>query len=151
MNYSEKIFEVLGVEPYKEFKLDNAKDLYTYRITNDLRIEVKVNKFVPWTLSNFIHIRSILLGEHKIIKILKPTKEEQLVIDYARLCGYNWIAKDKDGRCFAYELKPLKIEREWQSDFSDYTPALEIGYNLSFLSWEDKEPYYIGGDKNVDK
>ena len=139
---------MLGVKPYEEFKIDNAKDLYTYRITNDLRIEVKVNKIAPWKLSNFTHIRPILLGEYKIIKISKPTKEEQLVIDYARLCGYNWIAKDQDERCFIYKLKPLKREREWQSAFSDYTPALELGYSLSFLSWGDEEPYYIGDDKN---
>lgn len=154
MNYSEEIFKMLGVKPYEEFKLDfenKSYQSYLYRITNDLRIEVKVNTMTSWKLSTFISIRLILSGERKIIKILKPTKEEQLVIDYARLCGYNWIAKDKDERCFTYKLKPLKIEIAWDSDFSDYTPALELGYNLSFLSWKDNEPYYIGDDKNVDK
>ena len=146
---------MLGVKPYEEFKIDNAKDLYTYRITNDLRIEVietneKVNKFAPWTLSNFTHIRPILLGEHKIIKILKPTKEEQLVIDYAKLCGYKWIAKDADNKCYAYVDKPIWEFNMWKiSSLSDKT-AKDLEYNLSFLSWEDDEPYYIGDDKNVE-
>ena len=148
MDYSEKIFEMLGVKPYEEFKIDNTKDLYTYRITNDLRIEVKVNEFTPWTLSNFIYIRPILLGEYKIIKISKPTKEEQLVIDYAKLLGYNWIAKDMDGNCYAYDTKPIKIleDEMWGNDDS----STNLEYNLSFLSWKDDEPYYIGDDKNVE-
>lgn len=147
MNYSEKIFEILGVKPYEEFKID-IYPKFEYRINSSLIVEIHED---TWHVSNYVTLRSILLGDYKIIKIPKPTKEEQLVIEYARLCGYNWIAKDKNGRCFTYKLKPLKIEREWQSDFSEDTPPLELGYNLSFLSWEDKEPYYIGDDTNVDK
>lgn len=150
MDYSEKIFEMLDVKPYEEFKIDNAKDLYTYRITNDLRIEVKVNEFTPWTLSNFTHIKSILLGKCKIIKIFKPTKEEQLVIDYARLCGYNWIAKDADNQCYAYDNKPIWEFNMWVNSSSSNKAAKNLEYNLSFLSGKDDEPYYIGDDKNVE-
>ena len=146
MDYSEKIFEMLGVKPYEEFKI-NLYPQFEYRINSSLIVEIHED---TWHISNFVNLRNILLGEYKIIKIFKPTNEEQLVIDYARLCGYNWITKDQDKKCFTYKLKPLKREREWQSNFSDYTPALELGYSLSFLSWEDKEPYYIGDDKNVE-
>ena len=148
MDYSEKIFEMLGVEPYEEFKIADEKETYVYRITNILRIEVKVDN--AWLLSAFVHIRDILIGYKKIIKIQKPTKEEQLVIDYARLCGYNWIAKDPDGTCFAYSKKPFKSEKTWHVDFSDYTIASDLKYDLSFLFWEDKEPYYIGNNEDVE-
>lgn len=146
MDYSEKIFEILGVKPYEEFKIADEKETYVYRITNILRIEVKIDN--AWLLSNFVHIGDILIGYKKIIKIQKPTKEEQLVIDYAKLVGYNWIAKDMDGNCYAYDTKPIKnLKNEmWGNDNS--TTNLE--YNLSFLSWEDDEPYYIGDDTNVE-
>lgn len=76
-----------------------------------------------------------------------PTEMEQLAIDYALACGYHWLAKDKDGSVYTYKKKPYKdtsIEA-WGDSANDYTNNIfEIELPISFLSWEDDEPYYIG-------
>ena len=77
MNYSEKVFEMLGVKPYEEFKV-NLYPQFEYRINSSLIVEIHED---TWHISSFVNLRNILLGEYKIIKILKPTKDAPLVFD----------------------------------------------------------------------
>lgn len=73
------------------------------------------------------------------------TQEEQLVVDYAKLCGFEWLCKDADGDIWAYKEKPVKNDyiNAWLMAPTG-TSSIEINYPLSFLSWKDEEPYYIG-------
>ena len=91
-------------------------------------------------------LRDILNGTYTIIKTFdKPTSQEQLAIDYAKACGYKWIAKDGDGIVFAYGDKPNRVDdlELWDYQWEDY---MQIKIPISFISWDDKEPYYIGDD-----
>ena len=164
MNYSEKIFEILGIKPYEEFYIKGHK--HKYRINQNLIVEVEPQEenHILWTSSTYVGIRSILLGKKKIIKIPKRTitKKDQIVIDYAKLLGFNWIAKDENGRVYAYKEKPVKLinERVWdaapcqnlKSNISMKRggigqfphQATPIFFSISLISWEDEEPYYIG-------
>lgn len=148
MDYREQIFKMLDIEPDEEFKLNNG---LRYCLDKDLNLWYRNPE---WFEGRFeaadYSIKDILNGAYKIIKLpkeIKPTKEEQIAIDYARLCGYGYLAKDKDDRVYAYDKKPHKIieKGEWKNGFN----CLRIHFPISLLSWEDTEPYYIGGDENA--
>lgn len=147
MNYSKQIFEMLGVELGEEFKLNNG---WSYCLDKDLNLWYRNP---DWTEGRFetadYSIKDILNGAYKIIKLQKkiaPTKKEQVAIDYARLCGYKYLAKDKDGGIYAYLSEPYKNKpKEFWS--AKTTGTMQIRIPISFLSWEDDEPYYIGGEE----
>lgn len=140
MSYSKQIFEMLELEPNewfkikgqsgREFRMNNKLQVFYRRMSDRIEFE------------HFSVLYSILAGISTIIKIPQPTPNEQIAIDYARVCGYHWIAKDKNGAIFAFINKPIKNlnENEWNSD----EDLLYIRSPISFIHWEDDEPYYIG-------
>lgn len=136
-----KVFEILGVKPYECFNLSGNNSLYyiDYELNLHCRTfnsEYKLNDH----RSNDV-IVDILRGKKVIV--FCPTKEEQLAIDYAKTCGYKWLAKDNNNAIYAYKEKPKKKSnsRMWDDNGNG---ILEIELPISFLSWEDEEPYYIG-------
>lgn len=141
-----KVFEILGVEPNEIFRIrgthnckpeyyfDNDLELHCVLLGNDSKLDSeKSNKILV----------NLLRGYFIMQKVIVPTKEEQIAIDYALACGYHWLAKDKDGSIYAYKEKPQKTGYDYMWNDND-KGALEIGLPISFLSWEDDEPYYIG-------
>lgn len=144
MDYTKQIFNMLGVEPEEEFYLKNAADEkleLTYRINKNLYLQIKTD--TAWIPSNR-QLHNLLCGDCRIVKIPHPTAEEQLAIDYARACGYKWIAKDKNKTVAAFKEKPKKGTKEWLNTTNDLDDWIELYLPISFLSWEDEEPYYIG-------
>lgn len=139
MNYVNKILEVLGIQPLEKFTLIGypACEDDNYYFDSKLNIYGVSNNKITYT-SN-VSIQDILTGVVKIVK--KPTKKEQLAIDYARACGCKWMVKDKNGGVYAYKLKPYKYNSAWKESSQDY---ITIDIPLSFLSWSDEEPYFIG-------
>lgn len=137
MDYREKIFEMLGVKANEEFRLCPLKNIH--RLTNELSLEYK-DDHGNWRSFRNSCIKDILTGLLSIVKTIIPTKEEQVCIEYARLLGCNWLAKDKRGATYGYENKPCKDETKWRPKGQYWL----IEYPISFLSWDDEEPYYIG-------
>ena len=134
-----KIFDILGVEPDEEFKVSDNNFKYSF----DHKLGLEFYDGSEWhKVENADMYRQIINGYSRIIKIPKPTEEDKIVIAYAKLCGYKYIAKDKSGAVHAYERKPTKRAEcpEWDNDGSYST----LYHDVSFLSWEDEEPYYIG-------
>lgn len=141
---TEKVFKALGIKPNEKFKIkeDNSGDSYYldenlsgYCVESD-------NSLLPF---NADFLQDILRGKIEIVKLPKePTKEDKIIIDYARLFGYNWIAVDGDGEIIVseYELQRSGGKTHWtpKGTFKNFD---YLGGKLSFLSWED-EPYYIG-------
>lgn len=138
MNYSDKIFEMLGVKPKELFSIRRENGTYYYYINDDLKIYNAVD--LP---SISLEISDILNGKVKINKIVKYTEEEQLAIDYAKACGAQWIAKDLGGEIWGYSDKPIKQNGFWR-DRDNYEKAYQLYLPISFIHWEDEEPYYIG-------
>lgn len=144
MGYSEKVFELLGIKPDEEFKitspfLEKDEKNYLYKLKNNMVVKYK-DGYGRWN-HDWTILPKILNGEMTIKKVIIPTDNEQIAINYARLLGHNWLAKDKDGTVFAYTEKPHKDKGGWSRD--DYD-ASHIEYNISFISYDDDEPYYIG-------
>ena len=144
MELKEQIFKLLNIKPNEEFKINSPffeKDekLCTYKLKETMVVEYK-NNYGQWH-PDWTILPKLLNGEASITKIIVPTKEEQIVIDYARLFGYKWLAKDKNGDLCGFSEKPSKGSHVWTTS-GDYN-YLEYN-NISFLSFEDNEPYYIG-------
>lgn len=145
MNYTEQIFKMLNIEPLEEFKIKDY-DLI-YRINSNLVVECRKQNELKWMISSN-SIRHFLIDTELIIKLPpKPTEEDQIVIDYVRLCGYNWIAKDlgNPGHCFAYKEKPVKKNYGWDNQPIDKEPVMFLHYYLSCVS--EDEPYCIKKEK----
>ena len=145
MKINEQIFKLLNIKPNEEFKINSlffekAEKTYTYKLKETMVVEYKNNNgqwHPDWTI-----LPKLLNGEASITKIIVPTTEEQIAIDYAKLLGSKWLAKDKNGTVCCFTEKPIKLHCTWASSDGDF---YYLDYdNISFLSFEDKEPYYIG-------
>lgn len=139
-----KVFEILGVEPNEIFKIkgqQNRKAEYYFDNNLELRCILLGDDFkLDGEESNKMVI-DLLRGDLIVQTIIASTKDEWLAINYALACGCHWFAKDQDGAIYAYTEKPKKELAEWCCTKGDF---LEIKLSISFLSWEDDEPYYIG-------
>lgn len=136
-----KIFDILGVEPDEEFKVSDNNFKYSF----DHKLGLEFYDGSEWhKVENANMYRNIINGYSHIIKIPKPTEEDKIVIAYAKLCGHLYLAKDVSGAVYAYKTKPTRRAEcpEWDSGGSYF----HVYHDVSFLSWEDEEPYYIGGD-----
>ena len=139
-----KVFEILGVKPNEYFKMIDAEfneeSNGSYCIDDNLKLHCSElrNEDVERNSSNAIII-DILRGKKVIIPT--PTEKEQLAIDYARALGCKWIAKDKDGLIYAFTEKPHKMTTIWTIENGE---NYEIQIPISFIHWDDEEPYYIG-------
>lgn len=143
IDYSKEVFELLGIKPNEVFNIKGSYEGPDYRITEELML-LYYRKNEEWLPSAF-SLTDILNGELAICKKPIPTEMEQLAVDYALACGCHWLAKDKDGIVYAYKDKPEKKLCEWSySNIHIHDDFLEIGLPISFISWEDDEPYYIG-------
>ena len=143
----DKVFDILGVEPFEEFfiadeeyagvkyYIDYDLKIYAMRSDSDFGIEEERSDII---------ILDILKNKLKIQKINKPTKKEQLAIDYAKTCGCKYLTKNRSGKISAFDTKPFKIGSMWVCKGEGYTAGLQIGIPISFINWDDEEPYYIG-------
>ena len=80
-----------------------------------------------------------LLEEYK--KPIKLTRFEYKYLKVAKENGYNFIAKDGDGRLFLYKNKPFKSLDEWIVASKDCCRILDSLFK--FVKLEDEEPWNI--------
>lgn len=139
-----KVFEILGVKPNEYFKMIDAEfneeSNGLYCIDDNLKLHCSAlrSEYVERDSSNAIII-DILRGKKIIIPT--PTEKEQLAIDYARALGCKWIAKDIDSLIYAFTEKPQKMTAVWDVEKGEH---FVINIPISFIHWDDEEPYYIG-------
>lgn len=140
IDHIKEVFELLGVSPEEIFKVGNIYSA-DYKITKKLKVLINQDREY-WATSAFT-IADFLTGEVLICKKPIPTEIEQIAINYALACGCHWLAKDNNNTVYAYKEKPKKKSnsRMWDDNGNG---ILEIELPISFLSWEDEVPYYIG-------
>ena len=70
------------------------------------------------------------------------TREEYGWLNIHRSEGFRWIARDKNGWLYAYDMEPEKMAYDWKTTKSnDY---IEEGYRLfPSVKWEDEKPTKI--------
>lgn len=150
-NHSDEIFNMLGIKPMEKFRIKTLREYEQKEYDGIFYLSSALVAYYNDGISckdytDYTVLPKLLSGSFKIIKGLstnniKPTPEEQTVINYCKLCGYKYLAKDKIGEIWAYKEKPEKRATMWLDLDNDDTT--EIKYNLSFLSWEDEEPWVI--------
>ena len=142
IDHTEDVFKLLGLSPDEVFKVGSLCS-GNYKITQDLKVYVYAGR-AGWVRSEYT-IADFLNGTLKIYKKPVPTEIEQLAINYALACGYHWLAKDSDGDIYAYAERPQKTFVGWAYK-GKYAKGkiLKIELPISFLSWDDEQPYYIG-------
>ena len=97
----DKIFEMLGVEVGESFYIEEEIIKHTYHFDTD---------FFLWQhkdgskLSSAYSLLDFLNGNYHIKKIIirTMTPSEKIVLEYAKLCGGKYIAKDEDGSIYFY-------------------------------------------------
>lgn len=61
--------------------------------------------------------------------------------------GFKYIARDKDGKIFAYSCRPNRRENAWildtASEDGTYQNISLISYIFTDIEWEDEEPFRI--------
>lgn len=84
-----------------------------------------------------------LLEEYKeeYKETVKLSKFEYEYLKVAKKEGFNFIARDGDGRLFLYKNKPFKSLDEWIVASKDCSRILDS--LLNFVKWEDEEPWNI--------
>ena len=139
--------KLLGVEEGEEFKRDDSKIYYKYRVYNNI-IQHFDEVLKIWEYST-LSINTLVTSE--IIKLPKKKQFSQDTLNFFKMIDkkYKWIAKDKSGDIFGFEEKPKKDKYVWLCEEYDYcldnTCCID-GLNQSLFNeilWEDDEPIYI--------
>ena len=137
--------KLLGVEEGEEFKRDNSKLYYKYRVHNNI-IQHFDEVLKIWEYST-LSINALVTSE--IIKLPKKKEftDNELCILRNIDKKYKWMAKDKDGLICTFVSKPIKTEKLWSDGWSngESYASLEAIKNSLFteIKWEDEEPIYI--------
>ena len=140
MSKESEFWRLIGVQPNEKFKIQDhrgkiSKNIYYFTHLMELRKENGRTN---------LGLYDILSGRNKIIKIKELSDEDKIIVKYLRLCGYAWVAKDKDGKVHAFDRRPTKTRsNQWcviiYGDY-DYAHTTLVEAGLSILDWENEEP-----------
>lgn len=149
-NNVNKIFKILGVKPNERFRIKGNNNTlpYLYKIDKSLTVLSFYEDNEKWKwkpIYSSTILKSLLNGTYTIVKFSKMTKKEKIAIDYAKACGYKWMAKDSDNKVFAYKEKPIKGNGKWYLAYGGDNIAL-IEIPISFIHFYDDEPFCLEND-----
>ena len=68
------------------------------------------------------------------------TREEYELLKHYRATGYNWIARDKNGKLYTYQEIPRRYRKTW--NFGGVAVNVSEKY-FTFIKWEDEKPTKI--------
>ncbi len=136
---------MLKIEKLKDlilnYDIENCEDdfnCYLSRIATNSNDNKNICRVV--TCSECVRLSLMnLLEEYK--EPVKLSKFEYEYLKIAKKEGFNFIARDGDGRLFLYKNKPFKSLDEWIVASKDCCRILDS--LLNFVKWEDEEPCNI--------
>jgi len=137
----DKIFEMLGVDAGESFRIkeENGK---TYHFDVDFCLWYNIGQLGA-ELSEAYSLLDFLNGNCHIEKIKTITSSEKIVLEYAKLCGGKYIAKDENYNIYFYSHLPVKnrIDKVWEVEEGFYGKLSYCPFSL--CSWEDFYPLCI--------
>lgn len=80
-----------------------------------------------------------VLDEERAVLQLALKEKEIKVLRTIHRENFHFVARDEDGKLFAYTAKPTKGKRTWMND-DDTSTVLRIRAEIDCLSFEDDEP-----------
>jgi len=81
--------------------------------------------------------------KYSIWKRQEYTAEQKEIFKALKTLGFNWIARDKDKKLNAYNVKPNKYYTWWNICGIDEKVCLLNKDNFDFITWEDEQPFEI--------
>jgi hypothetical protein len=78
---------------------------------------------------------------------MELTKLQEITLTYLKSNGFNYLAKEKDGRIYAYKNIPTKNGKAWCSARLDGLTLVHTDF--PFISFDDDRPYYILEKYNI--
>lgn len=152
MNYQARVFNMLGLKANQPFELTYVSQNKRQKISGVYRIkavdltlqECVGKKWEDCTLYNISHILSGKLSVHKIQEVITMSLTEKATLTFLKSQGYNFVVITRSGECVAFEKKPVRFNDSWVND-EIYAGSnfITLTTPLTFLSWEDDEPFYI--------
>ena len=137
---------LFGVEEGEESILETKDGWFNdlkYKIENNI-IKVATIEYSDYSQSSF-NLNEFVYIE-KIIKLPKKKQFSQDTLNFFKMIDkrWEWIAKDKDGRVFVYDGKPIKT-KSYNWDCSKYCRKCDVLLQSIFdqILWEDEEPICI--------
>ena len=134
--------KLLGVEEGEEFKRDDSKIYYKYRVYNNI-IQHFDEVLKIWEYST-LSINALVASE--IIKLPKKKEFSQDELCVLRNIDkkHKWIARDKSGSLYIFDEKPNKSGEMWNNVIhSDFIELNCYNHLFNSIQWEDEEPIYI--------
>lgn len=129
------VFELLGLQCNQMFRIPEDPD--TFRINEELKVQYLSSR--GWQEST-VTLASILESDIEVVNM--PTDEDLVVLRYAKLIGYRYVAKDASDDCYAYKTMPVRSVCDWIECTSSDKRALDLQFSLGFLTW-DSEPFCL--------
>lgn len=156
MLYTEKVIEIKEICEECQVDRDEIEHAIRYlREQNDLSYDAafSITKSVythnlkgkgsDFHRGEFLREISKAIGHSKE---KKPSKRDiEIMNAYFTVYGFNFFARDRNGKVYAYGVEPFKKHEKWELDRDNmmYIPPVvrRIQGNLTHLSWDDDKPF----------
>lgn len=99
--------------------------------------EIVVHATMP-EVRQVLEQAGVLDVERSVLQLALKEKEIKVLRTIHRE-NFHFVARDKDGKLFAYTAKPTKGKRTWMND-DETSTVLRIRAEIDCLSFEDEEP-----------
>lgn len=138
-----RMHEILGVEPGEVF--EHIQEGIFYFVDSAGSVKVCPDKDVH----NWRHkhaeghvISSMINLPEGIIRKSRLSAVQIEVLKALKVLGCKWMAKDENGSCYGFTVKPMKSIGGWYG--GNYVFADGVANSLSpLVSWSDPEPLNI--------
>ena len=141
-----KVFEMLGLEPNEEFKIEGLNG--KYKLNSDLQI-LYLDNDICWFLSDY-PIVMLLENPDKIIKQPKLSEFEIAILKRCLEKGYVCIARDEGGDLYVYDDNEVTLSPDgiWkQGNFQITQVFFDVATNIfdddDFSFIKEKSKYDI--------
>ena len=133
--------KIFGVEEGEEFKIRNRMN------TMRGRVYVIIDNCLKFRDEKGNHIAQFSVNELSGAEVIKIPKKEftddELAIMRSLPKEFKWIARDRNGRMFVYNVKPKKSDSYWEAQNILWNSVFIFKHLFKSIQWEDEEPIFI--------
>lgn len=146
-----RVLSFLGVNIGEVFELvdENNKSIGRFRIADNYMLQKVIGQNAKTGKDGVFEDcpelwGDVLFGYYQIVRsrAMMLNDTDKAIIKYAQAAGANWLAKDKSGKVYAYDIRPEKVKDYWMA--SAPTLVMEIEIDTGIVKWKDAAPLYIG-------
>ena len=135
--------KLFGVEEGEEFYI-NENEIFLYKIHNQ-KLKYMYNDEEKLWRNASISINTFT-ENFTITKLPKKKQFSQDTLNFFKCIDkkWEWIAKDKNGYIYVFDIKPRKGGNQWWCSYGTHTNMVAFNQSLfDQILWEDEEPIRI--------